>query len=138
MTKEEKQKLRLERLYVNNDKLKDQRIKVPILINSLSLGVAGFLLKESQVLESNLIRVLAAIIIFFMGAFGAFVTFTFHRQYIDVTKRILYLYNRMDMANGDFVCQNSAEVIFAKQIWIGIYISYVIFSTLGILVVSIA
>ena len=103
MTKEEKQRFRLERLFANNDKLKDQRVKIPILINSLSLAIAAFSMKENQVLNDNVIRILVTIII---------------------------------LANEDFICPKSSEVIFANAIWIGIYVSYGIFSTLSILVIS--
>lgn len=103
MELEEKQMEFLNRLYVNIERWKNLRTRLPVTIGGLILALTGYLvnMKEFPVDISH--RILLVMIVLSIGVFGCFAYYVVRVQYKGLSGDIDYLWQKLKMDTSDFV-----------------------------------
>lgn len=102
MTKEEKQIELLNRMYVNIEGYKSLRFRIPIVICTLILAIAGFVLESDKIPKNQIQEISIIIILGLLIVIGVIILSTVKRQYNDLADNIYYLYDQLEMNGTDF------------------------------------
>lgn len=142
MEKDEKQGILLQHTFNYLEYYKSLRIKIPVVICGLIIGVTGFILDSSEIPSSALEKFLLIGILLILGSGGIITYKAIQEQYNDILEDIIHIQKMMGITGEDYYPPGKEpskenKMYRAAKLWFVGYSALVLITIVAILLILI-